>query len=133
MGHRNGAVAVEGAILTSHDPAATTARLSRLTGLPARPDPVAGFRIALPGAAGLAGPDAPEIETWLRVLPPAALGAVLPGVAPPTLPFMAGVAIRTEDGGARAREVLAGLPTRSSPGGLMVPPEHAGGAAVVFA
>ena len=133
MGHRNGAVAVEGAILAAEDPAATTARLSRLIGLPARPDPVAGFRITLPGAAGLAGPQAPTMETWLRVLPPVALPKLLPGVAAPGLPFMAGVVIRTEDAGASARAILAGLPTREAPDGIMVPPEQAGGAAVVFA
>ncbi|MGG5811902.1 VOC family protein [Falsiroseomonas sp. CW058] len=133
MGHRNGAEALEGAILAVGDPAATTARLSRLTGLPARPDPVAGFRIALPGAAGAAGPHSPAMETWLRVLPAGALDGVLPGVVPPTLPFMAGLVLRTGDGAAAARRLLAHLPLRDAPGGgVMVPPGHAGGAAVVF-
>jgi hypothetical protein len=133
MGHCNGAEALEGAILAAEDPAATTARLSRLTGLPARPDTVAGFRIALPGGPGAAGPHSPAMETWLRVLPPEALGRVLPGVVPPALPFMAGLVIRTADGGAAARALLQALPLREAPeGGVMVPPEHAGGAAVVF-
>jgi hypothetical protein len=133
MGHRNGVVALEAAILAVEDPAATTARLSRLTGLPARPDPVAGFRLALPGAEGAAGPLSPRMETAVRVLPAGALGAVLPGVVPPALPFMAGMVLRTGDGGAAARGVLAGLPLREAPDGVMVPPEAAGGAAVVFA
>jgi hypothetical protein len=46
---------------------------------------------------------------------------------------MAGIVVRTSDGGAAARQVLAGIPTVQAPGGLMVPPEHAAGAAVVFA
>jgi hypothetical protein len=41
--------------------------------------------------------------------------------------------IRTEDGAAAARALLSGLPLREAPeGGVMVAPEHAGGAAVVF-
>jgi hypothetical protein len=133
MGHRNGAEALESAILASANPAETTARLAKLTGLPAEPDPVAGFRIRLPGAMGSAGPQSPAMETRLRILPAEALPRLLPGVAAPALPFMAGVVIRTGDGGAAARAVLAGLPTRAAPEGLMVPPEFAGGAAVVFA
>jgi len=133
MGHDNGAVALEAAILVAANPAETIARLARLSGLPAEPDPVAGFRLRLPGGLGAAGPNAPVFETQIRVLPPEALGRLLPGVAVPTLPFMAGLVIRTDDAGLRARTVLQGLPTRASPLGLMVPPEAAGGAAVVFA
>jgi hypothetical protein len=109
------------------------ARLVRLAGVPAEPDPVAGFRLRLPGAARAAGPESPAMETRIRVLPPAALDRVLPGVAVPALPFMAGMVIRTGDAGAAARALLAGLPLRPAPEGMMVPPEHAGGAAVVFA
>jgi hypothetical protein len=73
------------------------------------------------------------METWLRVLPPEALGRVLPGVVPPALPFMAGMVIRTADGAAAARALLSALPLRDVPeGGFMVPPDEAGGAAVVF-
>jgi hypothetical protein len=133
MGHRNGAEALESAILVSAEPAETTARLARLAGLPAEPDPLAGFRLRLPGAPGAAGPRSPQLKTRIRVLPPEALPRLLPGVEAPALPFMAGMVIRTRDGGSAARAVLAGLPTRAAPDGLMVPPEHAGGAAVVFA
>ena len=59
MGHRNGAVALESVILASDTPAETAARLSRLAGLPLEPDPAGGFRLALPGLAGAAGPQAP--------------------------------------------------------------------------
>jgi hypothetical protein len=133
MGHRNGAEALESAILVSAEPAETMARLARLAGVPAEPDPVAGFRLRLPGAARAAGPDSPALETRIRVLPPTALDRVLPGVVPPTLPFMAGMVIRTGDAGAAARALLGSLPVRQAPDGIMVPPEHAGGAAVVFA
>jgi hypothetical protein len=132
MGHRNGAVALEAAILASADPAGTTARLARLAGLPAEPDPLAGFRLRLPGAAGAAGPESPRMETLIRILPPEALPRLLPGVAAPALPFMAGMVIRTDDRGAKARALLAHLPPREAMGGVMVPPEQAGGAAVVF-
>jgi len=133
MGHTNGAIALESTILTAANPAETIARLSRLAGLPAEPDPVAGFRLRLPGAVGAAGPQSPAMETQIRVLPPEALGRILPGVEAPSLPFIAGVVIRTEDQGQRAAQILAGLPNRKTPLGLMVPPEAAGGAAVVFA
>jgi hypothetical protein len=73
------------------------------------------------------------METRVRVLPESALGEVLPGVRAPASPFMAGMVVRTSDGGAAARRVLDGLPTRAAPGGIMVPPHHAAGAAVVFA
>ncbi len=134
MGHANGAEALEAAILVSAEPAAATARLSRLAGLPAEPDPLAGFRIRLPGRAGAAGPHSPAMETTLRILPPEALPRALPGIEAPGLPFLAGMVLRTADGAAAARAVLAGLPLRDAPGGgVMVPPEAAGGCAVVFA
>jgi len=133
MGHRNGVVALEAAILAVPSPAETIARLSRLAGLPATPDPVAGFRLTLPGAPGAAGPFAPAMQTEIRVLPEAALPGLLPGVTPPGLPFLAGMVLRTEDGAAAARAVLAGLPAEDGPLGLTLAPEAAGGMAVIFA
>jgi hypothetical protein len=132
MGHRNGAEALETAILVSAEPAASTARLARLAGVPAEPDALAGFRLRLPGAARAAGPDSPTMETRIRILPPEALPRVLPGVTAPALPFLAGLVIRTGDAGAAARALLRDL-LREAPDGAMVPPEHAGGAAVIFA
>jgi hypothetical protein len=133
MDHANKALALEEAILSARAPAETAARLSRLAGLPVEPDPAGGYLLRLPGAARAAGPFAPAMETRVRVLTEAALAEVLPGVTPPASPFMAGMVIRTEDGGAAARRVLAGLPTVAAPQGLMVPPAFAAGAAVVFA
>lgn len=135
MSHANGAVALTAAVLAAAEPAETAARLSRLAGLPVEPDPAGGFALVLPGAAGAAGPRSPAMETRMRILPPEALPRALPGVAPPALPCMAGMVIRTGDGNAAVRRLLGGLPLREAPeaGGLMVPPEEAGGAAVVFA
>ena len=132
MAHANGAVALEGAVLAAAEPAQTAARLLRLAGLPMRLDPLGGFRMAFPGAAGAAGPRSPAMPTTLRVLPPAAVPRLFPGVAPPALPSVVGMKVRTADGTAAARRVLAGLPIAETPDGPMVPPELAGGAALVF-
>jgi hypothetical protein len=132
MTHANGAVALEGAVLAAAEPADTAARLSRLAGLPVRTDPLGGFRLVLPGAAGAAGPRSPAMPTALRVLPPAAVPRLFPGVAPPALPSVVGMAVRTGDRAASARRVLAGLPVVETPEGPTVPPELAGGAALVF-
>ncbi|MGG5820712.1 VOC family protein [Falsiroseomonas sp. HW251] len=133
MGHRNGADALESTVVVSANPAETTARLARLAGLPAEPDSLAGFRLRLPGAARAAGPESPKMETRIRIIPPEALPRALPGVAAPSLPFIAGCVIRTTDNAATARALLKDLPLRDLPDGIMVPPEHAGGCAVVFA
>ncbi|MBR0672082.1 VOC family protein [Neoroseomonas soli] len=133
MDHANKAVALEEVILCAAEPAETAARLSRLSGLPVEPDPAGGFLLRLAGAARAAGPFAPVMETRVRMLTEQALGEVLPGVTAPALPFMAGMVVRTEDGGAAARRVLEGIPTVQAPAGAMVPPAYAAGAAVVFA
>jgi hypothetical protein len=133
MTHANRAVALESVVLAAAEPAETAARLSRLAGLPLEPDPAGGFLLVLPGAEGAAGPRSPAMPTRVRILRPEALPRVLPGIAAPSLPFMAGMVIRTGDGNAAARRLLADQPLREAPDGLMVPPEHAGGAALVFA
>ena len=132
MDHANRAEVLEAAILCAENPADTAARLSRLAGLPLEPDPAGGFLLRLPGAARAAGPKAPALETRVRVLTPEALASVLPGVTPPASPCMAGMMVRTTDGAASARRILAGIPTREAPEGIMVPPEYAAGAALIF-
>jgi hypothetical protein len=132
MDHANKAEVLEAAILCADNPADTAARLSRLAGLPLEPDPAGGFLLRLPGAARAAGPKAPALETRVRVLTPEALAIVLPGVAPPASPCMAGMVVRTADGAASARRILAGMPAREAPEGIMVPPEFAAGAAIIF-
>lgn len=131
MGHPNHADALVAMIMASDAPAETAARLSLLMGLPFQPDPAGGFQIRLPGGAGVAGPQAPLMETLVRILEPDALGNVLPGVTAPTLPFMAGMVVRTDDRNAAVRGMA--LPLVEAPDGLMVPPALAGGAALVFA
>ncbi len=133
MDHANRAEVLEAAILCAENPAETATRLSRLAGLPVEPDPAGGFLLRLPGAARAAGPKAPALETRVRVLTPEALASVLPGVVPPASPCMAGMVVRTADGAAAARRILAGIPTREAPEGIMVPPEYAAGAALIFA
>lgn len=120
--HPNGAVALEAVVLAVAQPAETTARLSRLAGLPARPDSAGGFRL-----------DLPEGGT-VRVLTESALAGLLPGVTAPALPFIAAMVLRTADGGAAAARVLAaaGIPTQRTALGLQVAPDQAGGAALVF-
>ncbi|PZW44889.1 glyoxalase-like protein [Humitalea rosea] len=115
--HANHAVALEESLLIAASPAESAARLSRLCGLPLLPDPAGGFALPLPQGGRV------------RILPPEALEAVLPGVVAPGLPFLAGVTLRTDDGNAAA----SALPVRPVPGGLMVEPQLAGGTALVFA
>jgi hypothetical protein len=116
MGHANHAVGLDAVILAVPDPADTAARFSKLAGMPVRPDPAGGFVLELSRGR-------------VRILPPEAMAAVLPGVAPPALPFMAGMVVRTDDGAAAARDLS---PLTTIPGGWMAPPDRAGGAAVVF-
>lgn len=132
MAHANGAVALEGMVLAAERPEETAARLSRLAGLPVRPDPLGGFRMVLPGAAGAAGPRSPAMPTTLRVLPPAAVPRLFPGVSAPASPSVVGMFVRTEDGAGAARRAMAGLPFVEAPDGPMAPPDLAGGAALVF-
>ena len=119
--HPNRAVALADVVLAVASPAESAARFSRLAGVPVVPDPAGGIRLEL--ARGT-----------VRLLPPEALDQVFPGVAIPSLPFIAGIALRTEDGGATARAWLAerGVPHRVAGDALMVPPEAAGGAAILF-
>ncbi|WP_159994329.1 VOC family protein [Roseomonas sp. 18066] len=116
--HRNRAVALESAILVAEDPGESAARLGTLTGIAAVADGAGGWVLRLPRGA-------------VRILPPAALPAVLPGVAVPSLPFTAGFVVRTDDGNAAVRALLGDV-LQPVAEGLMVPPALAGGAALVF-
>lgn len=112
--HPNHATALESAILAVEVPAETASRFSRLAGRPVVPDPAGGFALELPGGS-------------VRILPADALGAVLPGLVPPTLPFMAGMVVRTADEARAVRALAPGL--ERTPCGWMT---VAGGAAIVF-
>lgn len=118
--HANNIVALDGVVLAAADPADSTARLSRLAGLPATPDKAGGYVLTLP-------------RGQVRVLPPAAFAAELPGVDIPALPFMGAIHLRSSDGGAAMAAILHGLgdPATRLPAGLLVPPSLAGGAALL--
>lgn len=133
MDHANQAVALTELLLVSAEPAVTAARLSKLTGLVIEPRGAGGFLLRFPGGAGVAGPQAPALETRVAICAPEDLPVTLPGVAVPDLPFMAGFWVRTSDGNAAVRRLLTHLPLVELPdGALMVPPAHAAGAALVF-
>jgi catechol 2,3-dioxygenase-like lactoylglutathione lyase family enzyme len=66
--HPNHAVALTEAVYATDAPAETATRLSRLTGRPAEPDPLGGYRI-------------PLTRGTVRVLPHAAAKSLFPGVA----------------------------------------------------
>jgi hypothetical protein len=133
MDHANKAEALTELVLVSGEPAVSAARLSKLTGQVIEPRPAGGFLLRLPGGAGVAGPEAPAMETRVAILAPEDLPATLPGVEIPALPFMAGIYVKTSDGNAAVRKLLAGKPVTELPGGaLLVPPRLAGGAALIF-
>lgn len=111
LDHPNNAVALEEVFVAGGMESA--ARLSRLCGLPLEPRPGGGLRLALPGGGALAILEDP-----------------LPGVVPPAWPSLVGFAIRTGDGNAAAARLPGLVPLAD--GALMVPPERAGGAALVF-
>jgi len=114
MTHANQAVGLEALVMVVASPAETAARLSRLSGRPVVPDPAGGFALRLDRGA-------------VRMLPPEALEAVLPGTEVPVLPFMAGLVVRTADGAAAVRALQPGL--RPGPSGWMA---QAGGAVIAF-
>lgn len=117
--HANAATALEEVLLAVPDPAETASRMSRLAGLPVIPDPAGGF--AMPMARGR-----------VRILPPEAVGAVYAGVSAPAVPAIVGMTVATADRCASLRPILAGLSHRAAGDGVLVLPQDAGGAAVLF-
>ena len=117
--HRNNAAALEDVVIAAPKPADTAARLSRLAGLPVVPDPAGGFALVMPRGR-------------VRVVPAEAVPEIYPGVAAPVLPWIAGMTIATSDACAALRPLLADVPHRPSGTGLLVGPEAAGGAALLF-
>jgi hypothetical protein len=116
MVHANRAVGLDAVIMAVPDPAETAARFSKLAGMPVLPDPAGGYMLDLSRGR-------------VRILTAEALGAVLPGVVPPVLPFMAGMVVRTDDAAATVRGMAA---LTEVPGGWMAGPLVAGGCAIVF-
>jgi len=113
--HPNHAVALDGVVLVAEPPAEMAARLSRFAGVPVVPDPAGGYALRL-------------AQGQVRVLPPEALAAVFPGVAIPSLPFVAGIVVRTDDGTAAASRLLKKR-ARMVSGGMLA---DAAGVAVLF-
>ncbi len=121
MVHPNHAVALAEIVLAVEQPAETAARFSVLAGRPVVPDPEGGFQLDLPRGK-------------VRMLPPEAVGQVFPGIAIPCLPFIAGIAVRTDDAGTAAEGLLAAqrIPHRRVPAGLLVDPAATGGVALLL-
>ena len=119
--HPNAAVALEDAVIAVADPAEAAARFSRLAGQPVIPDPVGGFALDLP-------------RGQVRLVPEDALDKIFPGVAAASLPYIAGISLRTSDGTQAIARIAAaqGIATRPAPGGLLIPPEESGGATLRF-
>ncbi len=119
MAHPNNAVALEEVVLAVPAPAETAARFSRLAGLPVTPDPAGGFALALPHGR-------------VRIVPPEAVARIFPGVAPPAVPSIVGIALRTSDGCAALRGRLDGVAHAGLDAGVLVLPSAACGAAIAF-
>ncbi len=119
MAHPNNAVALEEVVLAVPAPAETAARFSRLAGLPVTPDPAGGFALALPRGR-------------VRIVPPDAVARIFPGVAPPAVPSIVGIALRTSDGCAALRGRLDGVAHAGLDAGVLVLPSAACGAAIAF-
>jgi hypothetical protein len=119
--HPNAAIGLQEVVLAVADPAETASRFSRLAGRPVLPDPAGGFVLEL--ARGR-----------VRMVPEATLSTVLPGLSAPCLPFIAGIVVATADGNRAISALLAErhLPHRAMQRGVLVAPEAAGGAAVLF-
>ncbi|MBU6500111.1 MAG: VOC family protein, partial [Rhodospirillales bacterium] len=107
------AVALEAVVMAADDPAALAARLARAAGSALVPDPLGGYALALDAGA-------------VRILPQAALGVVFPGLPVPSLPFIAGLVLRTDDACAAVARLGAARPV---PGGWLA---EAAGAGLLF-
>ena len=117
--HANAAIALEEVVVAAPDPAETAARVSRLAGVPVVPDPVGGFALKMQ-------------RGQVRMLPPEAIGAVYPGVKPPAVPAIVGMTVATADRCAALRPLLAGVLHHVTEHGVLVLPQDAGGAALLF-
>lgn len=113
LDHPNRAVALDEVTVVVGDPAASADRFARLVGIAATPVSD-GLVITLPRGR-------------VRIT----TGEPYPGVAAPSLPFIAGVTLRTDDGGATIRRIV-GTAGRETADGFLVPPAAAGGAALLF-
>ena len=91
--HPNHATTLEEVVLVVEEPAATAAWLSRLAGHPVVPDAAGGYALDLPCGC-------------VRLLTPRAFGALFPDVTVPTLPWIGGISLITDDANAALRRWL---------------------------
>jgi hypothetical protein len=120
LAHPNHAVGLAEVVIAVEHPAESAARFSRLAGRPVVPDPAGGFALPLPRGT-------------VRLLPPDALGVVLPGATIPSLPFIAGIVVRTDDLEATARLLAErGVAHERLGNSVQVGVDQAAGAAVRF-
>jgi catechol 2,3-dioxygenase-like lactoylglutathione lyase family enzyme len=119
MKHRNGAKSVSEAIICVVDPDDVARQYARYAGreVARKHD----LRIVDLG------------HSRIVVVSPGHLGAVIPGAAPPTLPFLAGFTVATESVD-NARKILgeADVPFVEHGGRVIVAAEHAFGSAILF-
>lgn len=116
MEHPNGAVALDAVWVCSKDPDEAGARFARFTGCPA-------------------GPEIRTARGAVRFMTADAFAEALPGAAVPTLPFIGALRLRCRAlPRTRAALLSRGVPVHPLPGGgLMVAPDDALGAALIFA
>lgn len=117
-GHANRAVRLDRLVICVADLDEAAGRFARLLGAPPRVAAgLTSFRLG---------------DDLLSLVVPGMLGSIFPGVAPPSLPFIAGVRLLTDDR-AHAIRAIAGDRARAVDDAVMIPPEHAGGCALLFA
>jgi hypothetical protein len=119
LDHANHAVALEEVVLAVENPAESAARFSLLAGRSAVADAAGGFALNFE-------------HSRLRLPPAEALHAELPEVKIGSLPLIAAITLRTDDGASAIRRLAQGIAHREAPGGLVIAPEAAGGAAIIF-
>jgi hypothetical protein len=119
LDHPNHAVALEEVVLAVENPAESAARFSVLAGRAAVADAAGGFVLNFE-------------RSRLRLLPAETLHAELPEVVISSLPLIAAVTIRTDDGAKAIRRLAQGIAHREAPDTVVVAPEAAGGAAIIF-
>lgn len=115
--HPNRAVRLAGLVIAVDDVDEAAGRFARLTGTAATAAAgISSFRLG---------------DALLTLASPGKLGTLLPRVTAPVLPFIAGAVIDTADRGAAIR-AIAGAAGQETEVGFLVPPEAAGGTALVF-
>jgi catechol 2,3-dioxygenase-like lactoylglutathione lyase family enzyme len=118
LAHPNRAERLAGLVICTADVEEAAGRFARLTGSPPRPAAgLTSFRLG---------------DARMTLVSPGMLDTIMPGVQPPSLPFIAGVLVLTADRAAAIRGI-AGPRGQDTPTGFMVAPASAGGAALIFA